>query len=374
MPAAAMLAALPGSLGQAQDTPKPFGAGTVRELAEALSRRPFAKPAIALPPAFAKLTYDQHRDIRFRADQSIWRGAGLEFELQLLPMGWLFDVPVEINLVEGGAVRQLKADASFFTFGPLVGKPPAEAEIGFAGFRIHGPINRPDYYDEIAVFQGASYFRAVGKGHIYGISARGLAVNTARPGGEEFPIFRSFWVERPAPGSAEIVVHALLDSVSLTGAYRFVFKAGRPTTTDVEAVLFPRKDIPFVGVAPLTSMFLFGASSRRATNDFRPAVHDSEGLSIINGSGERIWRPLTNPKRLQVSAFLDRDPKGFGLIQRDRRFLAYEDLEAHYERRPSLWVEPVGPWGHGTVELIEIPTDEEIHDNIAAFWRPAEPW
>lgn len=369
-----VMASLPGSAVLAQDASKPFTGQTVRDLAQALAQKPFEKPAIALPPAFAKLTYDQHRDIRFRTEQSIWRGKGIEFELQLLPMGWLFDVPVEIHLIEDGVVRQLKADAGFFNFGPLVTNPPAEAEIGFSGFRIHGPINRPDYFDEIAVFQGASYFRAVGKGHIYGISARGLAINTARPGGEEFPIFRSFWIERPAPGSSEIVVHALLDSPSLTGAYRFVFKGSNPTTTDVESTLYTRKDVPVAGISPLTSMFLFGANSRRGTNDFRPAVHDSEGLSIINGTGERIWRPLTNPRRLQVSAFIDRDPKGFGLIQRDRRFLAYEDLEAHYERRPSLWVKPVGPWGHGSVELVEIPTDEEIHDNIAAYWRPAEAW
>src|SRR5690606_722211 len=205
------------------------------------------------------------------------------------------------------------------------------------------------------------------------LSARGLAINTAKPPGEEFPIFRSFWIEKPAPGAPEIIVHALLDSPSTTGAYRFAIRPGPFTVMDVEATLYPRTEIRHLGLAPLTSMFLHGSAHRRLGDDYRPAVHDSEGLAILNGRGERIWRPLTNPKLLQVSAFIDEDPKGFGLEQRDRAFSSYEDLEAHYERRPTAWIEPKGNWGRGYVELIEIPADEEIHDNIVAYWKPAEP-
>jgi glucans biosynthesis protein len=245
------------------------------------------------------------------------------------------------------------------------------APYGFSGFRVHGPINRSDYFDEYVVFQGASYFRAVGRGQVYGMSARGLAINTARPGGEEFPIFRAFWIEKPQAGARAITVHALLDSVSTTGAYKFDIEPGEATIIDVEAKLYPRRQLTHVGLGPLTSMFLMGPAHHRVDDDFRPAIHDSDGLAIYNGNGECIWRPLTNPRTLQTSAFMDRSPKGFGLCQRARSFRDYEDLEARYERRPSVWIEPKGAWGQGYIELIEIPTDEEIHDNIVAYWKPA---
>lgn len=357
----------------AAETPaNQFSATTVRDLARKLAGSDFAKPAVELPEPFNKLSYDQYRDIRFKPDQAIWHGERLDTEIQLFPMGWLYDTPVDIWVVEEGVARKLKADAKLFTLGPLVGAGPDDAPFGFSGLRVHGPLNRADYFDEYVVFQGASYLRAVGRGENYGASARGLAINTARPGGEEFPFFRSFWVEKPKPGRSGVVVHALLDSPSVTGAYRFYIETGEATTMDVELTLFPRKSIPHIGLAPLTSMFLHGPGSARRLWDFRPAVHDSDGLAVYNGGGERLWRPLINHKMLQVSAFVDKDPKGFGLAQRQRNFHAYEDLEARYERRPTVWVEPRGPWGEGVIELIEIPVDVEIHDNIVAFWKPAK--
>ncbi|PPC79779.1 MAG: glucan biosynthesis protein D [Hyphomicrobium sp.] len=342
-------------------------------MAEKLASRPFVKPVIEVPEPFNKLTYDQYRDIRFRVEQSLWRQERLDFEIQMFPMGFLYNTPVDIWSVEAGKARQLKADGRLFGLGPLIAKGPDAAPFAFSGLRVHGPINRSDYYDEYAVFQGASYFRAVGRSQHYGMSARGLAINTARPGGEEFPLFRSFWIEKPQAGSTGIVIHALLDSPSTTGAYRFTISPGPATVMDVEAVLFPRQQIIHLGLAPLTSMFLHGAAHRRINGDFRPAVHDSEGLALLNGKGERLWRPLTNPKKLQTSAFLDRDPKGFGLSQRDRNFRNFQDLEAKYGDRPTVWVEPKGSWGEGYVELIEIPAEEEIHDNIVAYWKPAKP-
>lgn len=347
-----------------------FSAETVRMMAERLAQKEFQRPKLELPEPFNNLTYDQYRDIRFKPEQSVWRGEKLDYELQLLPVGFLYDVPVEISVVENGRVRALKADDHLFTIGPLIKQPSAGAPFGFSGFRVHAPINRSDYFDEFAVFQGASYFRAVARGEVYGMSARGLAINTARPGGEEFPFFRAFWIERPKPGATEIVVHALLDSPSTTGAYRFAIQPGPSTVFDVDMVLYPRKAMTHVGIGCLTSMFLYGAASRRITGDFRPAVHDSEGLAMLTGAGERIWRPLANPKKLQASAFVDKDPKGFGLTQRNRAFGRFEDLEAHYEKRPSVWIEPKGGWGQGFVELIEIPAEEEIHDNIVAYWKP----
>ncbi len=348
-----------------------FTAETVRKTAERLAAREFQKPKLDLPEPFNSLSYDQYRDIRFRPDQSVWRGEKLDYELQLFPVGFLYDLPVELSLVEGGRVRPLKADGRLFQIGPLINKPVEGAPFAFSGFRIHGPLNRADYFDEYAVFQGASYFRAVARGQVYGMSARGLAINTARAGGEEFPFYRAFWIEKPKPGATEIIVHALLDSPSTTGAYRFAIAPGASTLVDVDMVLYPRRNMPHVGIGCLTSMFLYGSANRRLNGDFRPAVHDSEGLAILNGSGERIWRSLINPKKLQTSAFIDKDPKGFGLTQRNRGFSGFQDLEAHYEKRPSVWVEPKGAWGEGFVELIEIPAEEEIHDNVVVYWKPA---
>lgn len=348
-----------------------FTPDAVKKLAEKFSQRAFAKPAITLPEPFGRLTYDQYRDIRFRTDHAIWRGEKLEHELQLFPLGFIYDVPVEIWILEGQRATQLKADGTLFQIGPLIPNAPQAAPFGFSGFRVHGPVNRAEVFDEYTVFQGASYLRAVGRGNLYGVSARGLAINVARPGGEEFPFFRAFYIEKPRPGSFELVVHALLDSPSCVGAYRYVINQGRSIVMDVDVTLYPRRDIPYVGMAPLTSMFLSGGASPRQFQDYRPSIHDSDGLAMLTGAGERIWRPLTNPRQLQSSAFLDNNPRGFGLSQRERQFSAYEDLDAHYEKRPTVWVEPKGQWGAGTVELIEIPVDQEIHDNIVAYWRPA---
>ena len=365
--------ALAHAQGANVDAGETFGPDHVSKLAQALAIRPFQKPKVDVPDPFNKLSVEQYRDIRFRADQGLWRGEKLEAELQLFAYGWIYDAPVDIFIVDGGRARALKADGTLFSVGAQIPNAPQGAPYAFSGFRVHGPINRSDYFDEYAVFQGASFFRSVGRGQSDGLSARGLAVNTGRPGGEEVPLFRAFWIEKPKPGTAEIVVQALLDSPSTTGAYRFVIVPGTSTVIDVELTLYPRREIQHLGLAPLTSMFLHGSASRRTSNDLRPSVHDSEGIAILNGKGERLWRPLTNPRKLQTSAFVDRDPKGFGLSQRDRSFNNFEDLDGRFERRPTVWVEPKGAWGDGAVELFEIPAEEEIHDNITVFWRPTKP-
>lgn len=363
-----------GSLAQASDTTDSFDEAHVRRLAAQLAAVPFAPSKAANQEQLKRLQYDQYRDVRFRPEMSLWRGEGIGHEVQFFPLGWLYDSPVEMYVVERGSVRRIAASPEMFSFGQVVGEGAKVAAEGFSGFRLHAPLNRPDYFDEYLVFQGASYFRAVARGQVYGLSARGLALGTAKPGGEEFPLFRAFWIEKPLRANDPVIVHALLDSASTTGAYRFTVTAGEQTVMTVEATLFPRRELTHAGIAPLTSMFLLGAADYRHRADFRPAVHDSEGLSIITGKGEYVWRPLINPRTLQSSAFVDRDPKGFGLLQRDRRFTTYEDLEARYERRPSLWIEPIDSWGDGYVELIEIPTEEEIHDNIAVAWRPKQPF
>ena len=349
-----------------------FGYQTVQQLAADLAQKSFEAPAADAIKGTENLDYDQYRQIRFRRERTIWRGEGLNFELQVLPTGWLFKAPVEINIVDAGTVRPLTPDNGYFDLGPLAGKLPPEARLGFSGFRLTGPLNRPDLFDEIIVFQGASYFRALSRGQIYGLSARGLALNVGKPEGEEFPMFRRFWIEKPQAGAAQIVIHALLDSPSVTGAFRYEVFPGAPSAVEVQTSLYPRKELAAIGIAPLTSMFLFSPTNRARINDFRPAVHDSDGLAILNGWGEHLWRPLNNPRRLQTSDFLDQNPRGFGLAQRTRSPADFQDLEARYEQRPSTWVEPHEGWGPGAVELFEIPSEEEIHDNIVAYWKPTQ--
>lgn len=350
----------------------PFNPSVVRQFARDLATKPFKAPDSKLPDNLKNLSYDRYRAIRFMPERALWRGDRLPFEVQFFHRGFLYINRVEIFEVANGMAAAIAYQPGDFTFGETP-PPAAGADLGFAGFRLHAPINTPDYYDEISVFVGASYFRAVAKGEIYGLSARGLAINTGQPKGEEFPAFRAFWIEKPAPNSTSIVVHALLDSESAAAAYRFTIRPGETTVFDVETAIYPRVDLEHAGLAPMTSMFFFGANDRNDVDDFRPSVHDSDGLAMQNGRGEQLWRPLSNPRDLQISTFSDLNPRGFGLIQRQKNFYAFQDLESRFERRPSLWVEPIGDWGEGLVQLIEIPTKEEVHDNIASFWQPKAP-
>jgi glucans biosynthesis protein len=245
--------------------------------------------------------------------------------------------------------------------------------LGAAGFRVHTAINTPSYLDEFLVFLGATYFRAVSKGQNYGLSARGLAVNTAQPEGEEFPWFREFWIQTPGKKDKELTLFALLDSESLTGAFAFKVTPGSETIVDVSSRIFPRKPVQTLGVAPLTSMFFYGENSSPGRRmDWRPEVHDSDGLLVHFRSGEWLWRPNQNPNYLLVNSFDADRVRGFGLLQRDTDFNNYQDLESRYENRPSVWVEPLEDWGGGSVERVLIPSEDEIHDNVVAFWNPKE--
>ena len=339
--------------------------------ADVLAQKPYKAPDNKLPDTLKDLTYDRYRMIRFRPDQALWRNDGLPFQLQFFHRGFYYASRVDIFEVKDGLAYPVIYSPDMFSFGDQ--PVPDVKNLGFAGFRIHGLINRPYYFDEIGVFLGASYFRAVAKTLSYGLSARGLSLNTADPKGEEFPNFRTFWVERPAKGANSIVVHALLDSESAAAAYRFTIRPGETTIYDIEAALFPRVQIEQIGLASLTSMYFFGANDRAGVDDFRPEVHDSDGLAIQNGRGEQIWRPLNNPSALSISTYSDTNPRGFGLMQRERSFEQYQDSTARVETRPSLWVEPSGDWGDGEVRLIEIPSKSETNDNIAAFWVPRWP-
>jgi glucans biosynthesis protein len=348
----------------------PFSFDILSAEMQARAGRPHRPP----PPAEAlpgRLTYDDWRQIVFRPAAARWTAPGVAFRLHAFHMGWLYGEPVRLFEVADGTLREMRFTADDFDYrGDTAGRfPPGTGLPGVAGFRLNHPLNHPDRFDEVVAFLGASYFRALGQGSAYGLSARGLALDTATGSAEEFPRFSAFYLERPAPGAAEVVLSAALDSPSLTGAFRFAIRPGRTTEMDVTARLFFRADVREIGIAPLTSMFLYDEKNRAGFDDYRPRVHDSNGLRMVLAGGDELWRPLNNPAALANSFFSGRITR-FGLHQRGRDFSDYQDAGARYERRPSLEVEPLDDWGAGAVRLVEIPTDKEINDNIVAFWVP----
>ena len=347
-----------------------FDFSAVVQEAEALAGQPFAPPPM-VPDLLVNLPYDQFQSIRFRPDQSLWRGDGSRFQIMFFHPGLYFRNAVDVLIADDQGVTPLGFEKSWFDYPPKLAQEIPN-DLGYAGINLTYPLTAPDVQNQFLVFAGASYFRGVGRDESFGISGRGLALNTGLPIGEEFPLFRRFWLVKPAKDATQMTFYALLDSKSVTGAYRFVVTPGEPTVMAVDATLFFRKAVEQVGLAPLTSMFYYGENTDRPPAHWRPEVHDSDGLAIETGTGERVWRPLTNPRRLSHSYFAVTNPRGFGLIQRDRRFASYEDPEAHYQNRPNAWIVPKGDWGEGHVILVEIPTDKETNDNIAAFWTPKE--
>jgi glucans biosynthesis protein len=343
-----------------------------------LASSAFVPVTAVLPEAFQQLDYDAYRKIQYRPEAGKWAGDNSGYRLQAFHLGWLYAEPVRVFEVEAGTARPVDFSASDFQYhDPAVAEAAQTGDFpGVAGFRVNYPLNRPDAYDELVSFLGASYFRSLGRDNIYGLSARGLVLNSWVDLPEEFPRFSEFYVEKPQDGGP-LTVYAALDSQSVTGAYRFVINpasdAAQETTMDVTARLYFRADVKELGVAPLTSMFLYAEANRGGFDDYRPQVHDSNGLLVEREGGEVMWRALNNGPTLGNSYFWENNPRAFGLYQRGRDFESYQDAGAHYERRPSLRVEPVGEWGQGMVRLIEIPAKLEADDNIVAFWIPAEP-
>jgi glucans biosynthesis protein len=349
-----------------------FSFDILLEDAKRRAQKPYSPQHNTLPAGLDKLSPEQYRSIHVNPDAGIWRMDPVPFRLELLRTpNNLQTVAVTVSTVEDGMAHDLAATPAMFQTSPALPQLGGRFSLPLSGFRVRSQINSKKVWDEFLVFQGASYFRAVAQHLLYGLSARGLAINTAEPSGEEFPAFTHFWVERPGRHSNSIIIYALLESESATGAYRFDVKPGVETVMDVETTVFPRTEMRVVGIAPLTSMFLFDETNRGRLDDYRPEVHDSDGLMVSSSSGEHIFRQLANPIKLQISTFTTQPPKGFGLVQRSRQPGDFQDFENQYERRPSAWVEPKGDWGPGGVELVEIPSGRESNDNIVAFWRPA---
>jgi glucans biosynthesis protein len=347
-----------------------FDFDDVAELARRKANAPYEPPDRAQPAELEALGYDRYRDIRFRPDRALWREEDLPFDVMFFHRAQS-NPRVRMNEIVDGEARHLPYDSGDFDFGQNTLSPASWGELDHAGLRVHYHLNGPEYKDELIVFLGASYLRALAAGTRYGLSARALAVDTVGGAGEEFPYFPEFWLVKPEPGARTLRMLALLDSPRVNGAYQFDVTPGEETVVEVRARLYLRAPIATLGVAPLTSMYQFGENQPHRT-DFRPEVHDSDGLLVATGDGEWLWRPLINPNRVLTTSFSMRGLAGFGLLQRDRSFSSYEDPEARYDLRPSAWIEPLGTWGPGRVELVQIPTPNETNDNIVAYWVPEQ--
>ena len=350
------------------------GMARVEAAARSLASKPYEPPP-ATPKAASQLDYDQFRRIQNLDGSILWEGDLAGYRVHLDPSGYLFSHRIKLNIVENGEVTEKSYAPGQFDFFDLPLDEEAKQALGYSGFRVLSAFNRAGKFDEVISFRGASFFRALGAGTLYGASARGISIGTASSEGEEFPVFREFWLEKPQAGDDGITLYALLDGKSVTGAFAFRVEPGPDTQVHVQASIIPRRQLENFGIVPLTSMYYFSPHDAvKQRDDFRPAVHDSQGLSFRLRNGEWVWRPLSNPQQLQMSILASDVPLGFGLMQRQRDFDAYSDIEAGYHLRPSVWVEPGQGWEKGELTLVEIPTSNEYNDNIVVFWKPGKAW
>ena len=350
--------------------PQPFDFPHLTRQAEALAKKAYVPGKAPAAAIVNHIDFDVAQKIKFRADRALWADAAHQFPVRLFHLDKFNPLPVRVNVVKGVSARQVLYSPDDFDYDSTDLKAKLPADLGFSGFRV---MNGQKVETDWLAFQGASYFRSSGQDNQYGASARGIAVDTALSSKEEFPRFIEFWLAQPQSQTSSVVIYALLDGPSLTGAYQVTASKATGVITEVSASLFMRNDIGRLGIAPMTSMYWYGENERRYATDWRPQIHDSDGLALWTGPGERIWRPLIDPPSVLTNSFVDRSPKGFGLMQRNRSFASYQDDSAFYNRRPSIWVEPLGPWDAGAVQLVEIPTNDEIHDNVVAFWNPKHP-
>lgn len=347
-----------------------FDATLVVDTARALAQRSMLPiTANDLPEGYATLPLDQYAGIRALPSGLIWAGENRGFTVEPLHRGYVFSNPVSLFTIEDDVVRRVAFDRGKFDYGRVT-PPPADLDLQFSGMRIATGLERPY---EVAIFQGATFFRSLARGQNFGSLARALILRPGETRGEEIPFFRAFWIERPSPASGTLVIHALLDSQSLTGALRMTLRPGDVTLIDVEMTLFARQILDHIGFGCTMGTFLLGPQSRRSFDDLRPAVHEVSGVQMRSGKDEWIYRPVSNPAALQVSSFIDENPKGFGLVQRERDPAAFQDDDQRFELRPSVWMEPLGDWGAGSVQLIEIPSESDVNDNIIMYWRPRQP-
>ncbi|HQT81322.1 MAG: glucan biosynthesis protein D [Ferrovum sp. 37-45-19] len=366
-----------------QNTGKSFDFSYAKliEQAKVLAHSAYEAPPRPDSKVLDEIDWEHHGQIQFDTDHALFANGPGEFPISFFHQGRFFRVPVRMFVLnsdeETTQAQEIIYHSDLFKMpennpAHRLGPPAA-----FAGFRIQESrlagnphLNWRD--NDWAAFLGASYFRAIGDEYQYGLSARGVAINVVVDGvTEEFPDFTHFYFVPPKEGSNRMVIYALLDGPSIAGAYRFTLTRHHEVVMEIEHHLFLRQDVQRLGLAPITSMYWFSEKDKKTAEDWRPAVHDSDGLMMWTGKDEHLWRPLNNPTGIQVSSFNDSHPKGYGLMQRERHFSEYQDA-VHYEKRPSLWVEPLGNWNQGSVELVELHTSEELYDNMVVMWVPQE--
>ncbi len=346
----------------------PFDFQQVRDEARQLASRPFQPLSNSLPAELRSLSYTEYQNIQFRHDKALWADENLPFRIEFFLPGAGHRDTVALHEVTEHGARPIPFAADGFL--AKTNRLSLPDNLGYAGFRV---VSAGQSAQEVAVFLGASYLRMVGFKQVFGASARGLALNTVHLGQEEFPTFRQFWLRKPLPTDRALTLWALLDSPSVAGAFEYEITPGTTTVAKTRVVYFPRQLVRKFGVAPVTSMFWYDGNNHPPYSDYRPEVHDSDGLLMASGKGQTLWRPLDAAKMMRVNVYADLNPRGYGLVQRDRNFENYQDLVARFENRPNVWVEPVGQWGSGAVELIQLPTDIEYTDNAIAFWVPSNP-
>lgn len=352
-----------------------FGFEDVARRAEELAQQGYRAPETTLPNELRELSYAEYGQIQYKRDRDVWSGNDVPFTLSFIPEGMHYDSAIQLNSIDQeGEVHGFAYNPDDFTYGDLnISDDVKNSDgVGIAGFRINHALNDDERKDEMMVFLGASYFRAIGRGQVYGLSGRGLAVDTGLSSGEEFPHFTEMWIIEPSPESQYLTIFALLDSPSVTGAYRFVLRPGEDTLVDVQSRLYLRRSVEKLGIAPLTSMYFYGPGQPSSTQHYIPAIHDSNGLLINDAQNGWSWRPLANPSRLMMNRQATPQLRGYGLMQRGHNFSDYQDINSRYDLRPSAWVEPLNEWGPGSVELIQIPTDNETNDNIVSMWLADE--
>jgi glucans biosynthesis protein len=356
----------------------------VAKLALQRAEQPFHSPRANLPNVLNNLNYDQYREIRFPFEKALWTEDDLPFRVAFFHPGYDYKEPVQINEFTAKYTQRIPFSPEFFDYGDLKIKDQIPRNTGYAGFKIYYHLNQTNVFDELGAILGASYFRLLGAGQSYGMSARGLALDCGElDRTEEFPIFTDWWLGKPEKEAKELTLYTILDSVSCAAAYEFKIRPGETTIADVDAVLYFREPdrilkadpgappIKTIGLAPLTSMFWFGKNTENKPDDYRPEVHNSDGLMVEMANGERLWEPLDNPLNERHQIFSASNIRGYGLMQRERSFEAYQDLFTTYQDEPSVWVEPHGTnWDNGDLHLVELYAPWEYNDNIAAFWSP----
>ncbi len=352
-----------------------FDFDDVAQRAEELAQQGYRAPETSLPNELRELSYAEYAQIAFKRDRDVWSGNDVPFTLSFIHEGMHYDSALKLNSIDHeGDVHGFAYNPDDFTYGDLNISDDIKSSdgLGIAGVRINHGLNDTNRKDEVMVFLGASYFRAVGEGQVYGLSGRGLAIDTGSSSGEEFPRFSEMWIVEPNSESQYLTIFALLDSPSVTGAYRFVLRPGEDTLVDVQSRLYLRRSVEKLGIAPLTSMYLYGPEQPSSTQHYIPAIHDSNGLLIDDAQNGWLWRPLANPARLMMNRHATPQLRGYGLMQRGHKFSDYQDLDSRYDLRPSAWIEPLNEWGAGSIELIQIPTDNETNDNIVSMWLADE--